>query len=295
MTSRMNTSRLCEWCRIPVDELEDHPDSRVKMRIFDRADEVMRFVGSMMADEVEANNVAGKPTRWVLPAGPTEQYETFIDRVNKERINLANVHIFHMDDLLDWQGRPLPLEHRYSLEGIMMRKFYARIDNALSVPSAQVHLPRIDDIDGLDRAIEEAGGVDTVYGGIGYTGLVAFCEAPRSPWHAISEDEYRESKTRIVQLNDDTIIALSERDEGGLSHVIPPMAITIGFKSMLNAKRVVLFSATGAWKRTAIRVLMFSEPTVEYPATLFTDAVPEVIMVADKNTAAPPRAGQESA
>jgi len=66
------------------------------------------------------------------------------------------------------------------------------------------------------------------------------------------------------------------------------MAITIGFKSMMNTKRVVLFSTTGQWKRTAIRVLMFAEPTVEYPATLFTGVVPEVIMITDRNTAAPP-------
>lgn len=216
------------------------------------------------------------------------QYDTFIARVNRERINLANVHVFHMDDFLDWQGRPLPLDHPYSLEGIMKRDFYTHINQELTVPSGQIHWPRIDDIDGLDKAIEEAGGVDTVYGGMGYTGLVAFCEAPRSPWYTVDEEEYRGSKTRIVNLNDDTLIALSERDEGGLTHVIPPMAITIGFKSMLNTNRVVLFSTTGAWKRTAVRVLMFSEPTVEYPATLFTDGSREVILVTDANTAAPP-------
>lgn len=288
MTSRLDTEELRRWCRIPTDELVGHPESRIDLRLYDEAAQAMRAVGEMMVDEVVANNAAGRPTRWVLPAGPMEQYDTFIDRINAGRISLRGLHVFHMDDFLDWEGRPLPLDHPYSLEGIMRTDFYARIEPELLPPDEQVHWPRIDDIDGLDRAVEAAGGIDTVWGGMGYTGLVAFCEAPRSPWYTITVDEYRRSKTRIVVLNDDTVIALSERDEGGLSHVVPPMALTIGFKAMMNTKRVVLFSTTGQWKRTAIRVLMFSEPTVEYPATLFTGVVPEVTMVTDRNTAARP-------
>ncbi len=92
----------------------------------------------------------------------------------------------------------------------------------------------------------------------------------------------------FLRLNDDTIIALAVRGKGGLTHVIPPMAISIGFKAMLNTQRLVVLSTTGDWKRTAVRMLMFSEPTVEYPATLFTAKVPEVLLVTDKNTIASP-------
>ena len=66
------------------------------------------------------------------------------------------------------------------------------------------------------------------------------------------------------------------------------MAITIGFKAMLTAKKTVFMVTTGNWKRTAIRVLMFSEPTVEYPATIFPKSVPEVIVLTDTKTAQPP-------
>ena len=118
--------------------------------------------------------------------------------------------------------------------------------------------------------MEAVGGLDTVYAGMGFTGLIAFNEAPRSPWYSISLEEYAQSKTRIFALNDDTMIALAVRGRGGLTHAIPPMAISIGFKAMLNSQRMVILSTTGSWKRTAIRMLMFSEPTLEYPATLFT-------------------------
>jgi glucosamine-6-phosphate deaminase len=289
MASRIDKDKLIEYCRIPVDQLENHPDSRIKIKIFSESTQVMEYAGNMMADEVVANNQAGKMTRWVLPAGPNEQYKTFIRRVNNERISLKNLHVCLMDDSLDWNSRPYPLDHPYfSGEGRMNRIFYGKIDPELNVPEEQRHAPRCSDLDALDKTVQELGGLDTVYGGMGFTGLVAYCEAPRSPWTTITEEDYCQMKTRIYPLNEDTIIASAERNFGGLTHIVPQMAVSIGFKSMLNTKRVVFISTTGAWKRTAIRVLMFCEPTVEYPATLFTDRVDEVIMLTDRNTAASP-------
>jgi glucosamine-6-phosphate deaminase len=289
MTSRINKEKLFEYCRIPVDKLENHPDSRIKIKIFDESAKVMEYAGNLMAEEVIANNKAGRMTRWVLPAGPNEQYKTFIKRVNNEKISLKNLHVCLMDESLDWNCRPFPLDHPYfSGEGRMNRIFFGKIDPKLNVPEEQRHAPRYNDLDALDKTVEELGGFDTVFGGLGFTGLVADCEAPRSPWTTITEEEYCQMKTRIYPINDDTIIASAQRNFGGLTHIVPQMAVSIGFKSMLNTKRVVFISTTGAWKRTAIRVLMFCEPTVEYPATLFTDKVGEVILLADRNTAESP-------
>lgn len=289
MTSRIDKEKLYEYCRIPVDKLENHPDARIKIKIFSEIAQVMEFAGNLMADEVIANNQAGKKTRWVLPSGPNEQYKTFIQRVNKERISLKNLHICHMDDSLDWNCRPFSLDHpKFSGEGRMNRIFYGKIDPKLNVPSEQRHVPRISNLDAMDETVEGLGGLDTVYGGLGFTGLVANCEAPRSPWTSITEEEYCQMKTRIYPINEDTIIASAQRNFGGLTHIVPQMAVTIGFKSMLKTKRVVFICTTGAWKRTAIRVLMFCEPTVEYPATLFTDKVDEVLLLTDHNTSLPP-------
>jgi glucosamine-6-phosphate deaminase len=46
------------------------------------------------------------------------------------------------------------------------------------------------------------------------------------------------------------------------------MSITLGMRECLSASRVRLYSDTGAWKQTAFRVALFSEPTPEYPITL---------------------------
>ena len=36
-----------------------------------------------------------------------------------------------MDEWLDWQGRPLPLDHPFSLEGAFQREFVTLIEPAL--------------------------------------------------------------------------------------------------------------------------------------------------------------------
>lgn len=59
--STMDPKKLYEWCRIPADQLENHPDSKIKLKIFENKADAPVEVGNMMADEVIANNKAGKP------------------------------------------------------------------------------------------------------------------------------------------------------------------------------------------------------------------------------------------
>jgi glucosamine-6-phosphate deaminase len=92
-----------------------------------------------------------------------------------------------------------------------------------------------------------------------------------------------------LHLNDDTLIAVSQRTAGGCSHAIPPMAITMGMRDLLAARRIRLISDTGAWKQTVIRVLLFGPTTIEYPVT-FVQGHPDAEVVVDRLTAAPPLA-----
>ena len=290
MESIITREQMLRWCTISHDALCDHPERKIgQVVIRPTPNDTMAYVGHLMADEVRRNNAAGKPTRWVLPAGPRKQYETFIEEVIRDRISLKGLTVFHMDEWLDWNGRPYPYANSpRSLRGNMDAIFYGKIPDELNVPPEQRIWPDLADLDALDRAVDAAGGVDTVWAGVGYKGLVAFNEAPRDTYYRITLDEYAQSKTRIVKISDETIIAQSHRKWGGCTDLVPPMAVTIGFGSMLKAQRVVFMIATGAWKQTTVRVLLFSEPTLEYPATLFTGRVPETILAMDTFTATHP-------
>lgn len=290
MEFQITREQLDKWCTVPVGELQSHPDKKITSLIMDETayDSMERF-GNMMADEVLKNNREGKATKWVLGASPREQFNTFIERIKKENISLSNLYVFHMDEWLDWEGRYFPYgNHNNCLRGMMDHIFYGRIPQELNVPLEQRLWPNLSDPDEFDNTIENMGGLDTVWAGIGFKGLVAFNESPRDPYHRITIDQYAASKTRIVSISNETVIVTSQRKFGGYTDMIGQMAITIGFKSMLNTKRAVFSVATGAWKHTVLRVLMFSEPTLEYPVTLFPEYVPECILLCDKFTATHP-------
>ena len=62
---RISREEKERWCSIPLDELESHPDSKIKLILRDTRPQVAELVGNMMADELIANNAAGKITKWV--------------------------------------------------------------------------------------------------------------------------------------------------------------------------------------------------------------------------------------
>jgi len=290
VASLIDPQEFITWCQVPTEELEGHPQAKVPIRVLPSRDDVFRQFARDMIEEIKMHNVAGEPTRLILPCGPRGQYAYFAKMVNEEQISLKNVHIFHMDDFLDWQGRPLPLDHPLGFQGWMERNFYGAIAPEYNVPPDQRHWPDVYHIDRISEAIQEVGGVDTTYGGIGYRGHLAFNEPPQNPWYTVSFEEFRNSKTRIVSLNDDTLILTSCRAFGGCSQLMPPMAITLGMKDLLSAHRIRLYSETGALKQAIIRILLFGPVTTEYPVTLVQEN-PDVLLTVDTATAAPPPLG----
>src|SRR5690606_29814064 len=100
-------------------------------------------------------------------------------------------------------------------------------------------------------------------------------------------EQLRNSGLRIQENSIDTIIALAHRSFGSAYQFVPPMSITLGLKECLSAKKVRLFSDTGSWKQTALRVALFSDETVEYPITLL-QTHPDALITATYETATHP-------
>jgi glucosamine-6-phosphate deaminase len=290
MSAYESSQELFAWCRIPPEELPHHPRAKLRLRILSTPRDIYEDIAVTMIDELKSNNSANRLTRWILPCGPRGQYSIFTEKVNRERISLRNLHVFHMDDHLDWQGRHLPLDHPYSYKGWMTRNLYDQIDQAINVPSDQRHFPEVSRLDAMSEAITQVGGIDSVFGGIGYRGHIAFNEPPRSPWYRISKEEFRNCTTRILHLNDDTLIALSQRGAGGCSDAVPPMVITLGMRELLAAQRIRLYSDTGAWKQTVIRILLFGNVSPEIPAT-YAQEHKDCVVTVDAATAACPPIG----
>ncbi|MEW6045089.1 MAG: hypothetical protein AB1609_01195 [Bacillota bacterium] len=286
--SAIDPGQLQQWLSIPAGELPSHPRARIRLQVLPKPEDVHRHFAQSIFDEIEQNNRTGRPTRLIVPCGPREPFPILARMVNERRLSLRDVHLFHMDEHLDWQGRPFPLDSPWSFEGWWRRNFYDVVDPSLNVPESQRHFPSPFRLDEMGEAIEAAGGIDTAYGGIGFHGHIAYNEPPLWPWPVVTAEMFRQSTTRIVFLNPDTIIAMAQREAGGAVQLVPTMAVTIGMREILSARRIRLYSTTGAWKQTALRVALFGPVTVEYPVT-FLQEHPDALIVVDRSTAEPPR------
>ena len=277
---------LYDWCRIPCLSLENHPQLKIPFRLCRDSAEMGQIMARELVDEIGLHNARGEATRSIIPCGPVCWYKPFTDLVNLHRVSLKKLEVFHMDECLEWQGRELPRKHPYSFRGFMEEYFYGPIDPELSVPLENRHWINARNLDVIGQEIWSAP-IDITYGGWGQDGHVAYNQTRRHPYSAITLEDLRNSTIRIQDNNLDTILALAQRTFGAAYQFVPPMSVTLGVKECLSARKVRLFSDTGAWKQTALRVALFGPKTVEYPMTLLQEH-PDALITATIATASHP-------
>lgn len=284
--SMMTPQELYHWCAIPYDQLENHPDRKVPLRLCADSAAMGQIMARELVDEIELHNARHEEMRAIIPCGPTCWYEPFVKLVNAERVSLQRLVVFHMDECLDWQGRELPRNHPHNFRGFMERHFYAPVAPELAVPEQNRWFPTANNIPEVIAAIESAP-IAITYGGWGQDGHVAYNQARRHPFSTITIDDVRNSTVRIQENNIDTVIALAQRTLGSAYQLVPPMSVTLGIKECLSASKVRLFSDTVAWKQTALRVALFGPLTPEYPITLLQEH-PDALLTATVDTARHP-------
>lgn len=250
----------------PVDELRRL--ARIPFRLLPGVPSLLLQFAESVAGEIRLANQQQRPARLILPVGPVGQYPMLVDITNRQRLSWRNVRVFQMDEFLDWQGRPIPESHPLSFTGYLRRELFARIDSELAMPAAHHIVPHPFRIDEFSEKLEQAGGADCCFGGIGYHGHIAFNEPVISRWHRITVQQLRQSLTRVVTLGDDSIVVQSIHSAGGDSHAIPPMAVTCGMRDILASRRIRLYCAAGERHRAIFRIAVAGEVTADYPATL---------------------------
>ncbi len=285
MSYYVDKRKLYEWCSVPVEELAGHPDLKVPFRLVDDSAAMGELMATEFLDLIESNNNDGLDTRAIVPCGPNCWYEPWRRLVREKRVSLQRLHVFHMDECLDWQGNLLPNGHPYNFRASMERDFYA-VGDDLTVPESQRHWLEPATIQAVKSAIAE-GPIDITLGGWGQDGHIAYNQARREPFSPVSIDEIAESSIRIQNNNLDTVITLAQRTLGTAYQFVPPMSVTLGVAECMSAGKVRVFSDTGAWKATALRVALFSEPVAEYPLTLL-QRHPDALITASIETARHP-------
>ena len=277
---------LYNWCKVPVDQLVGHPDLKIPFRLLGDSLEMGEVMAKEFVTGIKAANAAGRPFRAIVPCGPKCWYAPFARIVNEEKVSLKQLTVFHMDECLNWEGKLLHKNDPYNFRTFMEKYFYDGIQPELAVPANQRYFPTPALIDIIQTKIAEST-IDLTLGGWGQDGHVAYNQSRRHPFNKITIEQFRKSELRVQENNLDTIIALAQRSFGAAYQFVPPMSITLGMKECLSATKIRLYSDTGSWKQTALRVALFSKETVEYPITLL-QTHPDALITATYETATHP-------
>jgi glucosamine-6-phosphate deaminase len=286
MPDEIGIKDLYKWCSVPVNELVGHKDLKIPFHMSADSAEMGETMARELIYEIMAANKDGRAVRAIIPCGPKCWYEPFTSIVNTEKVSLKNFFVFHMDECLDWEGKLLAKNDPYNFRTFMEKHFYGGILPELSVPEDQRFFPEPSKIEFIKKKISEAP-IDITLGGWGQDGHIAYNQTRRHPFSKITIEQLRNSEMRIQDNNIDTIIALGQRSFGAAYQFVPPMSITLGVKECLSARKVRIYSDTGTWKQTALRVALFSDVTAEYPITLLQNH-PDAVITATYETARHP-------
>jgi len=169
-----------------------------------------------------------KPFVLGLPTGssPVAIYKRFIEFYKRGELSFANVVTFNMDEYVG-----IPEDHPESYHAFMWNNLFKHID----VKPANVNIldgnsPDLDaECAAYEEKIKKAGGIELFLGGIGPDGHIAFNE----PGSSLS------SKTRVKTLAYDTIVANARFFDNDITKV-PTMALTVGVKTVMEAREVVV-------------------------------------------------------
>ena len=232
--------------------------------------------------EIRRNNQAGRPTRLIVPVGPTGQYPILARLLNQAHLSLRDCHFFFMDEYCDEAGAALPNSHPLSFKGISQSLFLDAIADVCQLNPAQVYFPDERNIDSLPALIDSLGGIDVCYGGIGIHGHVAFNEP---------EPGVRDLPCRKVRLNEYTVTINAIRAQvGGNLAGFPRYAYTLGMREILAARRIRLYCRNGIaldWANTVLRLALFGAPGDDYPVTHIRGR--DFVIATDRDTLRSPR------
>lgn len=225
--------------------------------------EVFYEMALEMVTTIQQNNAVGKRTVFICPVGPVGQYPIFVRLVNRDRIDLKNCWFINMDEYLNDDETYIDSQSPLSFHGFMDRTVYTQIDPQLVMPPEQRVFPDPKDPDRIGRLIEELGGVDIAFGGIGINGHLAFNEAQDE----LTVEQFAKLPTRVLTISRETRTANAIGDLNGAIDAMPRKCITIGMREILGARKVRL-GVFRAWHRSVVRQAAYGEVSAHFPATL---------------------------
>jgi glucosamine-6-phosphate deaminase len=227
----------CERVRaIPRERLAEHPNPQFRIALVgDAGDFYTRFAADLVG-RIRAASEEDRPFVAILPVGPMPQYEIAARMINDERLSLRHVHTFNMDEYANADGETAPLSWPGSFQRAMFAGFFDLIDPELRPPESQIHFPTREAIGDYSARLDALGGADVCYGGIGWSGHIAFWEPQLGAEFDGDLEAWKAAGARLVELHPMTVMQNALHSFGSDWSSVPPKANTIGPREVLGAK-----------------------------------------------------------
>ena len=229
---------------------------RIHTVIFDNKENAELLIAKEIIQLIQKNNKKNKKTVLGLATGssPKGVYNNLIEIHKKEKVSFKNVVTFNLDEYYC-----ISKDHKQSYHQFMDENLFNHIDidrNNIHIPDGDLNKKIIDNFcKEYEKKIKSYGGIDIQILGIGANGHIGFNE-PGSNLNSI---------TRLVKLDYQTRHD-ARLNFNGIKNV-PSSAITMGIKTILASKRIILM-AWGKSKSNAIKKAVEVRQNVKVPASL---------------------------
>ncbi len=222
---------------------------------------ISAFAERILTDYQDGLDAGRDQVAMIVPVGPVGQYSLLSERCRRDGISLKRLTLFLMDEYLTDEGRWIPESDPLSFRAHIRKRLIDPLPESLR-PSLVIPDPT--NPEEVGHAIERLGGVDVTFAGVGITGHLAFNE----PIPDVTSVEYFSNlSTRVVSLLTETRLINSVTAARGNVARIPRMAVTVGMREILGARRLrILLNRT--WQSAVLRRMACGPVTTSFPASL---------------------------
>ena len=185
-------------------------------------------------------------------SSPLGAYKNLIEKYNAGELDFSAVTSVNLDEYVGLDGT-CDQSYRFFMD--------ENLFNHINIDKNKTFVPNgcADDLaaegEAYDAHIKALGGIDLQLLGIGLDGHIGFNEP----------DSYFTAETHEVKLDESTIKANARFFESEAD--VPRSAITMGIRSIMQAKRVLLI-ANGAAKKEIVEKAFYGPITPEVPASI---------------------------
>lgn len=278
-------TNVCQRVRaIKKQDICKHPNKNFKIRLIeDQTTFCFAYQLDIVAG-IQKSLKEGRKYVLILPA-PNPQYAFAAEMINQLNISCKHVYTFNMDEYANEEGKTAPRDWKGGFQYWMWHDFFTRIKPELRMPENQINFPSDKNVNDYSKMIEDLGGADKCYGGIGWCGHIAFYEPYYGVDYVNNIDGYLELGSRMVDISPITMCQNSLFADAWCSGDIsacPPRAATIGPRDLKNSKLVSFWDGFSygdiSWQRFITRLAAHGPVTPLVPASILQVINSELII-----------------